>query len=204
MTRRTNSKHQHDNRGRAIPNDSSALALDDGIVQPGKFVRLALQVRDQDGSLVEADKKTIELVIGNRQLTPALEQALIGLRPGERRTIRLHPNDAYGEWDAAKVVAFDRDEFPADVVAGDHFEAERDDGSIAVLRIVEVQSGAVIADMNHQLAGQIVELEVKVESVRFANRQELDVARLGQEKQNYLVPAELVPVGRLLQGRSRR
>jgi FKBP-type peptidyl-prolyl cis-trans isomerase SlyD len=205
MTSSSNdSKCEPENGGEENATGSRLRALDDTIVKPGNVIRADLLVRDQNGLDVEPDQKSIDLLIGSGQLLPQIEAALIGLRQGERRSIRLHPNEAYGERDETKIVEFDRDEFPADISAGDHFEAERDEGGIVVLRIIEVRSDAVKVDMNHPLAGQSVELEFCVKCIRSATRQELEVANAWQERQNFGVQGELMPVGRLLRGRPGR
>ncbi len=170
----------------------------------GKLVQVDFLLRDADGINVQADQDSFSAVIGSGQLLPRIEGALIGLSVGERATLRLQPKEAFGDRDAAKVIEFDRDEFPPDVAAGDHFEAEQDGGAVVVLRIVEVQPEFVKVDLNHPLAGQFVELEFFVRNVREAGKHELSDMKAQANSPTMGTSADLMPVGRLLRGRPGR
>ena len=161
-------------------------------------------LRDADGINVHADQDSFSAVIGSGQLLPRIEGALIGLSVGERATLRLRPSEAFGERDAAKVIEFDRDEFPPDVAAGDHFEAEQDGGAGVVLRIVEVRPEYVKVDLNHPLAGQFVELEFCVRNVGEPGKQELADMQPQANSPCTGTSTDLMPVGRLLRGRPGR
>jgi FKBP-type peptidyl-prolyl cis-trans isomerase 2 len=170
----------------------------------GKLVQVDFILRDAEGLNVQADQSSFSVVIGSGQLLPRIEGALIGLGVGDRATLKLQPNEAFGQRDAAKVIEFDRDEFPSDVVAGDHFEAEQDGGAVVVLRIVEVQPEFVKVDLNHPLAGQLVELEFFVRGIRQADKQELFDAQAPAKTPDDSPSIGLMPVGRLLRGRPGR
>jgi FKBP-type peptidyl-prolyl cis-trans isomerase SlyD len=170
----------------------------------GKLIQVDFILRDAEGQSVQADQSSFSVIIGSGQLLPRIEGALIGLSVGDRATLKLQPKEAFGERDAAKVIEFDRDEFPSDVVAGDHFEAEQDGGAVVVLRIVEVEPDFVKVDLNHPLAGQRVELEFVVKGIRQADEQELADAQVRAKTPSEHTSNGLMPVGRLLRGRAGR
>lgn len=181
----------------ATPNDND-------IIRPGSKVHVDFTVSDEEHATVQTDRSSFEVVVGFGQLLPQIEHTLLGMREGEKRTLVLAPHEAFGERDQAKVVEFDREEFPPDVVAGDHFEAEQENGAIVVLRVVEVLPDGVLIDLNHPLAGQSVFLTLAVTNVRPATQLELDSAssaakRSAAEKLDALLPPE-----RLLRGRNER
>ena len=181
------------------------LGPDDvGLVAPGSAVEVTFTLRDEEGSLVQTDQDSFNVIIGSRRLLPQIETGLLGLHVGEHRTIRLKPNEAFGHRDAAKVIEFDRDEFPSDVRQGDHFEAEEENGGVLVLRILDVQADHVRVDLNHPLAGQTSEFELLVTSIRRATEQELEAATAPEKSQTSKERDALLPVGRLLQGRNQR
>ncbi len=199
-------KSIHESKGSlgSIEKSASISEKDDAVVEPGQVVQLDISVWDDLGCEVQADHRKIDVIIGAGQLLPDIEGALVGLRRGDRRRVRLSPNEAFGEHDAGKVVEFDRDEFPPDVAAGDHFDAERDEGGLLVLRVVSVHSDYVLVDLNHPLAGHIVDIEFLVQGMRPANKSELESPHNRQKSDDSSRASRLLPVGSLLRGRPAR
>jgi FKBP-type peptidyl-prolyl cis-trans isomerase 2 len=152
---------------------------------------------------VLSDTAPLECVFGYGALLPALEEKLAGLREGERRSVWLKPDEAFGPRDPEDVLEVDRADFPEDVAPGDAFEAEGEDGRRVLLQVLDVSEELVVLDGNHPLAGQRVCFEVEVLELRPASESELSAAEArlaaAEEPQEPLIPAES-----LLRGVSRR
>jgi FKBP-type peptidyl-prolyl cis-trans isomerase SlyD len=138
-------------------------------------VRLAYDVFDADGERVGGSDpdEPLAAVVGYGELMPPIERALDGLQEGASRTVTLAAKDAYGPRDENRVLEVDRNEFPADVAAGDRFDVETERGHRLVLRVLDVSDDAVVVDANHPLAGQRVRFELHVLEVRPATEREL-------------------------------
>lgn len=175
-------------------------------VGPDTLVGIRFSVFDAEGELVETS--SLEAVYGYGELLPAVEQAVQDLRAGDRRSLELAPEQAYGRRDPRAVIEVDREDFPPDVAPGDRFEAESAGGGVVMLHVLDVLDDAVVLDTNHPLAGQKVRIDLDIASVRPATAQEIDDAvRRLERRQAADRPEpgpELVPPGRLLQGPSRR
>ena len=143
---------------------------------PGVWTRLRYTVHDAEGEIVEGTPSELSLVFGYGALLPALEAALEGASVGTSRSIELKARDAYGPRQAEAELEVARDEFPPDVSPGDRFEVERDDGTLAVVCVLEVSDEHVRLDLNHPLAGQNVRFEVQVLEARAASAEELRLA----------------------------
>ena len=174
------------------------------LVTPGSKIRVEFVVADEAGIVVQTDKNAFDVVIGFRQLLPQIEGILIGARIGQTKSVRLQAREAFGERDPAKIIEFDRDEFPSDVAAGDHFEAEQEDGTILVLRVMEVLDDAVVVDLNHPLAGQCISLRLTVAESQPATQAELDEAKSQQKEVGSGELSALLAPERLLRGQQRR
>jgi FKBP-type peptidyl-prolyl cis-trans isomerase SlyD len=149
----------------------------------------------EDECVAESDpERPPSFLIGHGELPMALEQALLGLVAGSRKTVRLEPDAAFGQWDPDSVIVVARDELPADLEVGDRFEAERPDGTSIWLRVLELGRDEAVLDHNHPLAGQKVRFEVMIARVRSASGAEL----------SRTAPDRLVAPGRLLRHGSRR
>jgi len=140
-------------------------------VQPGSFLTLHYRLAGPAGDVINtfADKPAT-LSLGAGELSPAMEQRLLGLAEGARATFELAAGEAFGErnadmqqWVARKLLSElgDPDErySVGDVV---QFPTPDGQGSYAGAVMQVREDGAVLFDFNHPLAGQPVTFEVHV------------------------------------------
>ena len=138
-------------------------------VQAGSFLTLHYRLAGPAGDIINTfDDKPATLSLGQGELSPAVEQCLIGMEEGARSTFELPAGAAFGErnpdmqqWLARKVLTEMGDPLEeyrmGDVV---QFPTPDGQGQFAgvVLRVRE--DGGVLLDFNHPLAGQPVTFEV--------------------------------------------
>src|SRR5690349_21463182 len=93
-------------------------------VGPGVWTRLAYRAFDADGEPVEGAEGETACVFGYGALLPPIEAAVAGLGVGATRSVEVAPRDAFGERRPELELEVAKDEFPADVQAGDRFELE--------------------------------------------------------------------------------
>jgi peptidylprolyl isomerase len=106
----------------------------------------------------------MELTIGSESFFPQIEAALIGMAPGEKKTIVIAAEDAFGEYDEENVITLGRDQFPDDLVPEVDMDLElngEDDESI-VGTVVEVTDENVTLDANHPLAGEDLTFDLEL------------------------------------------
>lgn len=141
-------------------------------VQPGSFLTLHYRLAGPAGDVINTfNDKPATLTLGNSELSPALEQRLLGLEEGTRASFDLAAGEAFGprnaemqQWVARQMLNAlgDPDEQYAlgDVAT---FPTPDGQGSYAGTVIeVSAEDGAVRFDFNHPLAGQPVTFEVEV------------------------------------------
>lgn len=143
-------------------------------VQPGSFLTLHYRLAGPAGDIINtfADKPAT-LTLGSGELSPAVEERLLGLEEGQRATFELAAGEAFGQhnpdmqqWVARKLLndLGDPDERYA---VGEVVEFATPDG-LATYAGVVVQVGnadspnAILVDFNHPLAGQPVTFEAYV------------------------------------------
>ncbi len=155
-------------------------------IGPDTVVTLSYELFDEDNDVVDraTTGEPLTYVHGYAQIVPGLEKQLAGLRPGDRGSFTVEPEEAFGEHDDDAVVKVDREEFPKgqDVAAGDAFEAEGPGGEPMVLRVLEVHDDCVVVDFNHPLAGQRIRFEVEIAEVRAATDAEIEEAQAELEQ----------------------
>jgi FKBP-type peptidyl-prolyl cis-trans isomerase 2 len=93
--------------------------------------------------------------IGDAQVFPALEQALIGMRAGEVKNVVLTAEEAYGPRLHDNIITVAREVFPAgkDIVIGQKLSIEFTGGVSRVMEVSGVNEIDVTLDGNHPLAG---------------------------------------------------
>ena len=140
-------------------------------VEPGSFLTLHYRLAGPHGDVINTfTDKPATLSIGSGELTPALEQCLLGQEEGTHDTVDLAPNEAFGErnpdmqqWVARKLLNELGDPMER-YAAGDVVQFPTPDGlgSYAGTVLEVAEDGAVLFDFNHPLAGQPVTFEVHV------------------------------------------
>lgn len=105
-----------------------------------------------------------ELTIGQEELFPQIDEALVGMAPGEKKTITIPMEDAFGEYDQDKVFTVSRANLPEDFHAevGDELVLANEEEEEFGVLVVDMGEGTVTFDANHPLAGSdlIYELEL--------------------------------------------
>ena len=141
-------------------------------VQEGSFLTLHYRMSGPGGQVIidTFDGQPATLSLGSGQLSPAIEQHLIGLEEGSRHVIELDDGEAFGErqpdmvqWVARRLLN-ELGDAHEQYVAGDVVQFPTPDGLDSYAgSVVEVrEDGAVLFDFNHPLAGQPVRFEVQL------------------------------------------
>jgi peptidylprolyl isomerase len=105
-----------------------------------------------------------ELTIGAVELFPQIDDALVGMSPGDRKTFTIPATDAFGEYDEEKVFTVPRSDLPDDLdpAVGDELVLANDDDEELGVAVVEVTGDSITFDANHPLAGEDLTFEVQL------------------------------------------
>lgn len=106
----------------------------------------------------------LEFVIGEGNLIPRFEEAVIGLEPGQSTRVKIAADDAYGQRAEEMVAVIERSEIPAGVTPepGQQMEVVLQDGTPLPVLITEVTDTTVTLDANHPLAGLDLTFDIKL------------------------------------------
>jgi FKBP-type peptidyl-prolyl cis-trans isomerase SlyD len=143
-------------------------------VQKDAVVSLHVEVSDDTGWRAQA--QDFAYLHGHGSLFPKLEAALAGLEPGGSASVKLAPEDGFGERDPALVLHERRDRLPAGIALGSELRSragEEEDGDPPVFRVTELTDTEATLDANHPLAGRTVEMRCEVVEVRAATPEEI-------------------------------
>jgi peptidylprolyl isomerase len=109
-------------------------------------------------------REPLLIQIGDELLIPGLEQALVGMAPGEIKKVTIQPNDAYGDFDSDLIFEVNREEVfgKLEVKPGQVIELPNDEVGVLVLKVLEVKDKTVLLDGNHELAGQALTFDLEL------------------------------------------
>ena len=139
-------------------------------VQPGSFLTLHYRLSGPAGDIINTfNDKPATLSLGTGELSPAVEQRLLGLAEGTRTSFDLPAGEAFGErntdmqqWVARKLLQQLGDPLEQYTV-GDVVQFPTPDGLGQYAgAVVDSNDTAVQFDFNRPLAGQPVTFEVQL------------------------------------------
>ena len=126
--------------------------------QHGDLVKVHYTGRLADGTTFDTSlqREPLEFTVGEGDLIPGFEQAVLGMAPGESRTTTIPSDQAYGPHHPERVMDVERHHLPPDLqpALGQRLHMTRQDGSTLTVVVTAVTEAQVTLDANHPLAGQ--------------------------------------------------
>jgi FKBP-type peptidyl-prolyl cis-trans isomerase 2 len=135
-------------------------------VQNGDTVKVHYHGRLTDGSTFDSSegREPLEFTVGGGMVIAGFDSGVVGMTVGEKRTLNIPADEAYGQRFDDRIIEFPRAQFPPDMnpEAGMQLMMNNGQGQQFPVVIVEVKEEMVILDANHPLAGQdlIFDLEL--------------------------------------------
>ncbi|MCW8883349.1 MAG: peptidylprolyl isomerase [Sedimenticola sp.] len=143
-----------------------------------KAVILDYVTRDQSGEIIDssANDGYLTYIHGTESLIPALEEALSGHQQGEKLSISISCDDAYGERDESLIESVPRENFPGveQIEVGMQFQTEMEEGVPFMVTVVDLDDESVTVDGNHPLAGKVLNFDLEIIEVRDASSDEIE------------------------------
>ncbi len=121
----------------------------------GNTVRVHYKGTLDDGTVFDSSEgiDPIEFTLGEGIVIPGFEDAVVGMHPGETKTIKIPSDEAYGGHREDLVVKVPKAALPEGVSVGTRLEAG-DPGATFEVTVVEIGDETATLDANHPLAGQ--------------------------------------------------
>ncbi|MCF8296318.1 MAG: peptidylprolyl isomerase [Saprospiraceae bacterium] len=106
----------------------------------------------------------VEFEIGDGQAIPGLEEALIGMKIDEAKSVVLPPEKAYGEISKNLIFRLNKEEIfkGVNLELGQIIEVPQDDEKSIVVKVIKLTDKTVTLDGNHPLAGKEVVFDIQL------------------------------------------
>jgi len=106
----------------------------------------------------------IKFTVGAGQMIEGFNDACIGMTVGEKKTIALSADQAYGPTNPSAIQTVSKELFPEDFdyTIGHHVQGQTPEGQQINAIITEVTGDTVTLDMNHPMAGKDLNFEIEI------------------------------------------
>ncbi|HEX30313.1 TPA: peptidylprolyl isomerase [Candidatus Poribacteria bacterium] len=132
----------------------------------GDTVKVHYTGKLEDGTVFDTslDRPPLQFTIGEGRLIPGFEEAVIGMSPGESKTVKVPADRAFGPHYEEMVLVVDRAEFPEhiDPEIGQQLQISQMDGRTIIVTVTDVSESTVTLDANHPLAGKDLIFDIKL------------------------------------------
>ena len=132
----------------------------------GDKVKVHYTGKLEDGTVFDSsvDHEPLEFTLGEGQVIPGFEKAVVGMNPGETKISTVPAEDAYGPYANERVLAVDRNQFPQhiDPQVGLKLQVNQGDKAPMTVTVAEVSDEKVILDANHPLAGRDLTFDIRL------------------------------------------
>jgi peptidylprolyl isomerase len=130
----------------------------------GDTVKVHYKAKTKDilifDSLTQMDP--LVFTIGDGQIIPAFEKALVGMKVGEEKTINLQPEEAFGPYLEELVTTVEKSQLPPnlDIQKGQQLQIQQPDGQVILVKVIDIDDTKITFDANHPLAGKDIIFDI--------------------------------------------
>jgi peptidylprolyl isomerase len=132
----------------------------------GDRVAVHYEGKLEDGTVFDRSdpSEPLEFTIGECEVIPGLERAVLGMNTGETKTVVIDAEEAYGTYDQDLVMKFDLSIVPPDMLVepGQILRLRKEDGEEIPVSVIAITDESVTLDGNHPLAGQDLTFDIEL------------------------------------------
>ena len=109
-------------------------------------------------------REPLEFTVGAGQMIAGFDEAIPGMNVGEKKTITIAPENAYGGKKEEAIIEFPKSNIPAGMKLepGMKLQLRNEAGQPVPVIVTEIQEEIVILDANHELAGKELIFDIEL------------------------------------------
>ncbi|WP_422911232.1 FKBP-type peptidyl-prolyl cis-trans isomerase [Pseudomonas sp. MAC6] len=138
-------------------------------IGPDREVTLHFALKLDNGDVVDStfDKKPATFKVGDGNLLPGFEQAIYGLKAGDKRSLSISPEQGFGQGNPQNVQVMPRSQFQDMELSEGLLVIFNDAANAELPGVVKTfDDNQVTIDFNHPLAGKALSFEVEIIEVK--------------------------------------
>lgn len=134
-------------------------------------------LKSSTGEVLDASEKNqpLPFLEGASQILPALEKEILTMSEGDKKMVKLSPEEAYGPQSDKMIMDVEKSELAhlTDLKIGSFLQLDLQNQT-RVVCVSKMTDTHVTLDGNHPLAGKTLEFDIELALVRPATQVELD------------------------------
>jgi peptidylprolyl isomerase len=134
--------------------------------QKGNKVKIHYRGTLADGSVFDNSfgGKPLEFEIGAGMVISGFENGIIGMKVGDKKTIFIPAEEAYGKKSDELILEFQKSDIPAEMsfAIGDMFQLQLTPEQSVGVKIIEIKDETVVFDANHALADKDLNFDIEL------------------------------------------
>jgi peptidylprolyl isomerase len=135
----------------------------------GNTVHVHYTGRLDDGSVFDASegREPLAFTLGEGQVIGGFDEAVEGMAVGDAKTVRIPPEEAYGERRDELLIEVPREQLPdgMSVEVGMQLQLRREDGGAMPVTVADTGEDTITLDANHPLAGEALTFELQLVAI---------------------------------------
>lgn len=132
----------------------------------GDLVKVHYSGSLKDGYVFDSSygKAPLEVKLGIGSLIEGFEAAIIGMKKGEKKTVRIPQEKAYGPYRTDYLVEIDKSQIPENNMpqVGMKLQLKAPSGQMTNVIVTEIKENKITLDANHPLAGKELTFEIEL------------------------------------------
>ena len=111
-----------------------------------------------------AGREPLEFEVGSGMVIKGFDDGITGMGVGEKKTINIPVEEAYGPRSEDMLIEFPKDRFPADMQIEEGMQLMMSNGAGQNIPVVitELKENSVMLDANHPLAGEELIFDIEL------------------------------------------
>jgi peptidylprolyl isomerase len=141
------------------------------VAKTGDTVQVNYTGKLADGTVFDSSvgRDPLEFTLGKGETIPGFEKAVLGMKVGEKKTVTIPSDEAYGPHFDDMVVEVPREKLPSNIEpkVGQMLEATGQNGETIRFTVTSISdNGTVTLDANHPLAGKDLTFDIELVKIK--------------------------------------
>lgn len=141
-----------------------------GQVKSGDKVQIHYTGKLDDGTTFDTSsgRDPLEFEVGSGQVIAGFDKAVEGMAEGDSKTVKIEPEEAYGERHEQLVQEVPKTALPEEIdpEVGMALQSRSPEGQVTQLTVTEIKDESITVDANHPLAGQPLNFDIELVKIK--------------------------------------